>query len=122
MLQFVVIFLAARRELECGSAPPSDQPCLALLMGELDQPLWGGISCAGLLALKHANERNGAVVPEFATLMSGTNLSAAVYDTGRSTIEAIRNLEAEGDAPGTRVDILPVTAETAQLWAAQALA
>jgi hypothetical protein len=44
-------------------------------------PYWDGVSCAAVLAVRHANTRNGSVVPDLARL-TRTNINAYHRDTG----------------------------------------
>ena len=51
---------------------------------------WDGVGCAAVLALRHANERNGAIVPQFA------GLTRTVYDvrTADSSSQPIPGIRA----------------------------
>jgi ABC-type branched-subunit amino acid transport system substrate-binding protein/uncharacterized membrane protein YgcG len=61
---------------------------------------WQGIACAGMLAVKHANARDGSVVPELAANSRGFHISAVMRDHGSSAVGAIHAFQQVGAVDG----------------------
>eukprot|EP00966_Prymnesium_polylepis_P242851 5616302-Prymnesium_polylepis.1 len=71
--------------------------------------MWHGIACAGLMAVRHANERNGSVVPAFAALRK--NFSAISTDSGSNSLSSVAAYR-ECKAAGARAIVGPAISAT----------
>ena len=95
----------AQENQSCAAQFNASQPVLGLTLrlsdrGERLDSMWQKTACAAILAAKHANERDGSVVPEFADIpATAPALRLVVRDTDSTSygaVAAFRAVREEG--------------------------
>ena len=110
-----------------GTTPPRDTPAvLGMLMRITDGgvPLgttWEAITCAALLAVQHANARDGRIVAALSGLPSSDRLDLqySIFDTGSTPASALQAYQsAKGD--GAHAILGPAKSTTSEAVALHA--